>query len=791
MKCLKRLLQGCICAATAISLTSGIAFAAETDEPTETSVAKVGDKYYDSLSEAVKAIESEGTITLVNDVTLGEKVIIPKEKSVTLDLNGHTIDVVSTFVPDTTMFLNRGTFTVCGDGVIDATNNNGIQYPIENSGGHLQITSGKIIGNKEVIRVGNNGNNYGSAVISGGELLFGSSNGTYAIHSVAHTKVEIKGDAQISGNTAAVSVEGGELSISENASLKGQFGVLLFNSTNDNDENASHAKLTMTGGTVEATYGFALSGNNLQSALCGAEITGGTLLAPQDATAIYWPMEGELTVGGNATVEGGTGIEAKMGTITIKDQAQIIGTGAFLEDAPNDGGSQAEGSAILASAQMYGASSGQYIETPNLRVNIQGGTMTGTQGNAITVYNTERVEGQAVTVAVTDGELVAAQGKAGVRVIMASEESQAQLKQEEDSNALAVSKSNTTVSVSSAVVAAAADQNGKTSYYTSVADALQAEMGDQTTPMDVYVLSDASVTQEALTDEHIRLTTAKGVDLKIHSEVDGMIVKETQNEDGSKTYELVEDSALAAPTVVVKANATKVHAGDTITLTATPQHPENVTYAYVWYKDGVALEGETAATLQVSEDGSYAVGIVAMKTDGAATLYSAQARSQSIDCTIEPHQYVWTVIKEATTTAEGLRQQICSICNRVGAEETLPKLSVSSDRSQLAALLEQVAKLDEQAYTEESWKALLEARTQAEETMAAADVEQAQVDAAYAKLLAAYQGLQSVTQTPAQQPSTPTVETGQTQGHPEMFAALLLIAGAAITTIIRRRNNAA
>lgn len=42
MKCLKRLLQGCICAATAISLTSGIAFAAESKELTTTSVAKVG-----------------------------------------------------------------------------------------------------------------------------------------------------------------------------------------------------------------------------------------------------------------------------------------------------------------------------------------------------------------------------------------------------------------------------------------------------------------------------------------------------------------------------------------------------------------------------------------------------------------------------------------------------------------------------------------------------------------------------------------------------------------------------
>ena len=67
MKCLKRLLQGCICAATAISLTSGIAFAAESKELTTTSVAKVGDTYYDSLAEAVNAIETEGTIELVKD----------------------------------------------------------------------------------------------------------------------------------------------------------------------------------------------------------------------------------------------------------------------------------------------------------------------------------------------------------------------------------------------------------------------------------------------------------------------------------------------------------------------------------------------------------------------------------------------------------------------------------------------------------------------------------------------------------------------------------------------------
>ena len=42
-----------------------------------------------------------------------------------------------------------------------------------------------------------------------------------------------------------------------------------------------------------------------------------------------------------------------------------------------------------------------------------------------------------------------------------------------------------------------------------------------------------------------KLTTAKGVELDVNSDVDGMIVKETVNADGSKTYELVSGSELA------------------------------------------------------------------------------------------------------------------------------------------------------------------------------------------------------------------------------------------------------
>ena len=66
---------------------------------------------------------------------------------------------------------------------------------------------------------------------------------------------------------------------------------------------------------------------------------------------------------------------------------------------------------------MYGASEGQYIISPDLTVNITSGTLTGTNGNAVTVYNTEDTEEQTAQINVTGGELIAADNKAGVKVI--------------------------------------------------------------------------------------------------------------------------------------------------------------------------------------------------------------------------------------------------------------------------------------------------------------------------------------------------------------------------------------
>lgn len=701
MKRLKKIFSVVLCLAMVLSLPGVAAAQSGSTVQTESSVACVDGTYYDTLSEAIKAIDGEGTVELVADVELDNRIIVENGQNITLDLGTYTVSASEKYsFGRQVLITNRGTLTVKGEGTIEATGELYPNHAIESEGGVLNIESGNIVANWNGIRALR-----GCVVnISGGSISnidTAANNEDSALLLSKDVSTTISGNARLTGYNTAVRSNGGDITISENAYLTGKFGVMLFNSPGENTADASHSHLTMTGGTVEATYGFALSGNNLMSAMCSAEITGGTLTSTAESTGIYWPMEGELTIGGKAVVEGGTGIEAKMGTITIKDSATVTGTGEYLEGIPEGGGSQAEGSAVLASAQMYGASEGQYIKSPDLTVNITSGTLTGTNGNAVTVYNTEDTEEQTAQINVTGGELIAADNKAGVKVIAEKDANETQLVQGTEDNSFVASRSKTKVTVSSDAALAAVDSNGQVSYYADVNDALNANEAAAADPVNIYVLGDSQVDSEALKNQNVKLTTAKGVELDVNSDVDGMIVKETVNADGSKTYELVYGSELAAPEVTVAADKTSVHAGETITLTAVADHEEQgVTYSYAWYKDGILIAGESTKTLKVTESGIYTVKVTAIKTDGDVTLTSEAAESAGTACTVEPHQYgdqwkndeedhwqecqcgekanlaahefgQWVVTKEATASEQGSREKVCQVCGYT-VTETIP-----------------------------------------------------------------------------------------------------------------------
>lgn len=77
--------------------------------------AKVGDTYYKTLADAVAAAQGGTTVKLLKDVT--EDVVIPADKTITLDLNGKNIK------PTTgDAIVNKGNLTIVGSGEVAAQN---------------------------------------------------------------------------------------------------------------------------------------------------------------------------------------------------------------------------------------------------------------------------------------------------------------------------------------------------------------------------------------------------------------------------------------------------------------------------------------------------------------------------------------------------------------------------------------------------------------------------------------------------------------------------------------------
>ena len=106
-----------------------------------------------------------------------------------------------------------------------------------------------------------------------------------------------------------------------------------------------------------------------------------------------------------------------------------------------------------------------------------------------------------------------------------------------------------------------------------------------------------------------------------------------ENDAVSEKITLVPVWVLNAPEVTLTADKTTVTEGESITLTAQAVHgAAGATFTYAWYKDGVLIEGQTGATLTVTESGSYLVKVSAI--DGSLT--SAQIESEPVTCTVNP-----------------------------------------------------------------------------------------------------------------------------------------------------------
>ena len=488
---------GRLIAVLAVALVAAVGFAPRSAWAAEVSTA-------DDLRTALAATTGDDTVTLAGDIQLESEVTVAGNK--TLDLNGFDISgsigrlvvvpaETSLTIQDdaaepgsitggtTRAVLVSGTLTLAG-GTIDS---DGGQAVLANGeGAHLSMTGGTIHGSVEALR-----GQWASIEVSGGTLS-------------TDKKSSESGPLTLLASTATISGD---------ARIEGYYGVTLFNITEagavDNDSTAIPSSFTMNGGSIDCAV-FAISGNNTQSATCSATINDGTITA--DDTAIYWPMEGKLTVTGG-TITGGNAIEAKMGTINISG-GTLRGTEEY-GFAYTGNGSASDGAAVKLVSQLYGSSEGQFINDPNLTVNITGGTLESANGNAMTVYADNKAQaygGGDLKAAITvsdNATLSPAENFDGLRATTVGE-----FALSEDG----ATTGNTTIS-SPELAAAAVVANGKTqtgpttsqngnTLYTSVERAIASATSDDVVPDD-----GAAITLLRDVDENV--TIPEGANVKL------------------------------------------------------------------------------------------------------------------------------------------------------------------------------------------------------------------------------------------------------------------------------------
>lgn len=351
--------------------------------------AKIGKDYYATLAEAVSYASEGNTIELLNDISTDKQIEIAN-KEITINLNGHKIAYSGSEILKSGVLLvhNGAGLTVKGQeggSEIAAGEKAYAAIALTKSGddasnpAKLTIESGTFSGKYYAI-VGNGGRHNTEININGGTITATEPNDNLGIYHPQNGKLTING-GNIIGYASAVEMRAGNLIINngtltstatsynnaangsgntttgaavaiaqhntklpinveiKGGTLKGFAGVDVSNPQNNDD--AANVKVTISGGTIDA------SRNGVQAGYGTVDISGGTITADKnigvrvDAAATV-NISGETTnitsqESSVATVGTSTGctINISGGTFTANDNVVVAGNGTNRTGEPN------------------------------------------------------------------------------------------------------------------------------------------------------------------------------------------------------------------------------------------------------------------------------------------------------------------------------------------------------------------------------------------------------------------------------------------------------------------------
>ena len=361
---MKKILATILALVLALGLTATV-WAADVSGSTSTKAAKIGGAEYDTLQAAIDAAsDGKNTVVILKDLT--ESITIASDKTITIDLNDHTL----TNTDGQHTITNNGTLTIIGTGTVDnvthqraAIVNNGTATL---NGGTYTRSKENSDNNKEDAK----GNSFYTILSDNGATM--TINEGVTVTNVGHFSSMIC-NGGTNASTSTMIINGGTFNGGLNAIKNDEAGVL-----------------TINGGDFSNTSQFVVMNWHKTT------INGGSFKAQSSAEAVLFTAKyAENTAVGELTIKNGTFERAadtqKMLEVTYKGEngnvlytgTAAIYSGVFAGDVS---AYATEGTAVASLKGVY------YVGAANIESAVNsmsgGDTLTVIKGS-VKVGNTE------------------------------------------------------------------------------------------------------------------------------------------------------------------------------------------------------------------------------------------------------------------------------------------------------------------------------------------------------------------------------------------------------------------
>ena len=242
---MKKILATILALVLALGLTATV-WAADVSGSTSTKAAKIGGAEYDTLQAAIDAAsDGKNTVVILKDLT--ESITIASDKTITIDLNGHTL----TNTDGQHTITNNGTLTIIGTGTVDNVTH---QHAAIVNNGTATLNGGTYTRSKE-----NSDNNKEDAKGNSFYTILSDNGATMTINegvtvtNVGHFSSMIRNGGK---SASTLIINGGTFSGGLNAIKNDEAGVLTINGGDFSNTSQfvvmNWHKTTINGGSFKA-----------------------------------------------------------------------------------------------------------------------------------------------------------------------------------------------------------------------------------------------------------------------------------------------------------------------------------------------------------------------------------------------------------------------------------------------------------------------------------------------------------------------------------------------------------